>query len=89
MYNGYGYGGYGYGGYGGYGSYGYNSLYNNYYNYGLLQSMYSTTSSSSYSTTKQSMMDNHRYYKAIFNGPKAEKNVPMFRIVYAIPKSGE
>lgn len=89
MYNGYGYGGYGYGGYGGYGSYGYNSLYNNYYNYGLLQSMYSTTSSSSYSTTKQSMMDNHRYYKAVFNGPKAEKNVPMFRIVYAIPKSGE
>ena len=86
MYNGYGYGGYGYGGYGGYG---YNSLYNNYYNYGLLQSMYSTTSSSSYSTTKQSMMDNHRYYKAVFNGPKAEKNVPMFRIVYAIPKSGE
>jgi len=35
------------------------------------------------------MMDNHRYYKAVFNGPKAEKNVPMFRIVYAIPKSGK
>lgn len=86
MYNGYGYGGYGYGGYGGYG---YNSLYSNYYNYAMLQSMYSSqSSSSSGTTTKQSMMDYHRYYKAILNGPEAGKNVPMFRITYAVPKAG-
>lgn len=85
MYNGYGYGGYGYGSYGGYG---YNSL-SNYYNYALLSSMYSSSSSSSSSTTtKQSMMDYHRYYKAVLNGPHAEKNVPMFKIVYAVPKAG-
>ncbi len=87
MYNGYGYGGYGYGGYG---SYGYNSLYNNYYNYAMLQSMYSSSSSSSSgSTSETSMMDNHRYYRAVLNGPGAEKNRPMFRITFAVPKSAE
>lgn len=82
MYN---YGGYGYG-YGSYG-YGYDSYYNNYYNYALLQQMYSSSSSSSSSskTTKMSMMDYHRYYKAVFNGPGAEKNPPIFRITFAIP----
>ena len=86
MYNGYGYGGYGYGGYGGYG---YNSLYNNYYNYAMLQSMYSSSSSSSSTTTETSMMDNHRYYKAVLNGPEAEKNRPMFKLTFAVPKGTE
>ena len=84
------YNGYGYGGYGGYGNYGYSSLYNNYYNYAMLQSMYSSSSSSSSgSTTETSMMDNHRYYRAVLNGPGAEKNRPMFRITFAVPKSAE
>lgn len=82
------YGGYGYGGYG-YGGYGYNSYYNNnYYNYMMLQSMYSQSSSGS-TTKSATMMDFHRYYKAIFHGPGAEKDVPMFKITYAIPKTVE
>lgn len=80
MYNGYGYGGYGYG----YGSYG--NYYNNYYNYLTLQSLYSSANSSSTSSTQTvSMMDYHRYYKAIFNGPDSD-NPPMFRLVFAVPK---
>ena len=83
MYNGYGYGGYGGGGGGGGGSY-----YNNYYNYAMLQQMYSSQSSSTASTTTtQTMMDYHRYYKAVLNGPEADKNQPMFRFTYAIPKA--
>lgn len=85
MYN-YGGYGYGYGGYG-YGDYGYNSYYNNYYNYAMLQQMYSSSSSSSSSTTTtMSMMDYHRYYKAVLNGPEADKNRPMFKLTFAIPK---
>ncbi len=80
LYNGYGYGSYGYG---------YSNYYNNYYNYAMLQQMYSASSSSSSSstTTTLTMMDFHRYYKAVLNGPEAEKNRPSFKIVYAIPKS--
>ncbi len=81
LYNGY---GYGYGSYG----YGYSNYYNNYYNYALLQQMYSSSSTTSSSTTTTlTMMDFHRYYKAVLNGPGAEKNTPKFRIVYAIPKA--
>ena len=54
----------------------------------MLQSMYSQSSSSS-TTKSATMMDFHRYYKAIFHGPGAEKDVPMFKITYAIPKTVE
>ncbi|MDD6252636.1 MAG: hypothetical protein ACI3ZO_06940 [Candidatus Cryptobacteroides sp.] len=85
MYNGYGYGGYGYGGYGGYG---YDSYYNNYYNLMMMQSLYSSSSSSnSNETTTATMMDYHRFYRSIFNGPSAEGRKPMFKITYAIPKA--
>lgn len=79
----------GYGGYG-YGGYGYSSYYNNnYYNYMMLQSLYSSSSSSSSTTKKSTMMDFHRYYKAVFHGPGAEKDVPMFKITYAVPKTDD
>lgn len=82
MYSGYGgYGGYGYGGYG-YGNYG--SYYSNYYNYAMLASMYSNTSSSS-TTTKQLMMDTHRFYRIAFHGPKASEGKPKLRITYCVP----
>ena len=85
----YGYGGYGYGSYG-YNSYGYNSYYSNYYNYAMLQAMYSSSSSSSSSNTTTSiMMDFHRFYRAILNGPESEGRRPTFSITYAVPRSGE
>lgn len=88
MYNGYGYGGYGYGGYGGYGSYGYDSYYNNYYNLLMMQSLYSSSSSSDsdYETTS-TMMDFHRFYRTILNGPESEGRRPTFKFTYAIPKA--
>lgn len=76
-----------YSGYSGYGGYGYNN-YSNYYNYAYLMSLYSSSSSSSTSKTKTStMMDYHRYYKAILNGPNSKGKVPMFRITYAVQKA--
>ena len=77
-YGGYGYGGYGYGGYGGYGS-----NYYNYYNYMMLANMYN---SSGTTTSTQSMMDFHRYYRAILNGPTSG-NAPRLRVTYGIPAS--
>lgn len=89
MYNGYGYGGYG-GYYGGYGGYGYDSYYNNYYNYYMMQAMYASASSESESLeTKMEMMDFHRFYRAVLNGPGTESSrKPVFRITYAVPKAG-
>ncbi|MGN1233253.1 MAG: hypothetical protein ACI4UJ_07390 [Candidatus Cryptobacteroides sp.] len=88
MYNGYGYGGYG-GYYGGYGGYGYDSYYNNYYNYYMMQAMYASASQESESLeTKMEMMDFHRFYRAVLNGPESESaRKPMFRITYAVPKA--
>ena len=79
-YNGYGgYGGYGYGGYGGYGSY-YGNYYN-YYNYMMMADMYSDNNTS---TSTQSIMDFHRFYRAELNGP-ASDNGPRLRVTYAVP----
>ena len=85
MYGGYGgYGGYGYGGYG-YGGYGYgDSYYNNYYNLMMLSALYGSSGSSSEET--QTMMDYHRYYRAILNGPASSSRVPTIKVVYAVPK---
>jgi len=87
MYGGYGgYGGYGYGGYGsyGYGNYG-GYGYSNYYNYALA-SMYASQNQGT-STSTSIEMDTSRYFNAVLNGPEAKNGrVPMFRIVYAIPK---
>ena len=81
IYNGYGgYGGYGYGGYGGYGNY-----YNNYMNYAYLQQMYSSSKVSA--TKKISMMDSHRFYRAILQGPTSAKDKPKCKIVFAVPKN--
>lgn len=80
IYNGYGgYGGYGYGGYGSYGNY-----YNNYMNYAYLQQMYSSSRVSA--TKKISMMDSHRFYRAILQGPTSAKDKPKCKIVFAVPK---
>lgn len=78
-----GYGGYGYGdyGYGGYGSYGYGSNYYNYYNYMMLANMYSSSGST---VSTQSMMDFHRYYRAVLNGPDSD-NAPRLRVTFAVP----
>ena len=82
MYNGY--------GYGGYGGYGYGSYYNNYYNYYMMQAMYASSSSESESLeTTMQMMDFHRFYRAVLNGPENEGRAPVFRITFAVPKSGE
>lgn len=74
--------------YSGYGSYGYgsSSYYNNYYNYAMLSALYSSSSSSSSTTTTQTMMDFHRYYNAVLNGPEAGDRVPTFKFTYAVPK---
>lgn len=71
------YSGYGYGGYGGYGSY-----YTNYYNYMMMASMMNTSSTS---TETQSIMDSHRYYRGVLNGPAASRK-PKLKVIYAIPK---
>ena len=76
---GYGYGGYGYGGYGGYGNYGYS----NYYSYMMLAQYMAAQNQQSYSYTTE--LDKDRYYRAILNGPAAERH-PQFRITFAIPK---
>ncbi len=81
----YGYGGYGYGSYG---YSGYSNYYSNYYSYAMLQAMYQQSSSSSSSNTTTSvMMDSHRFYRTVFNGPTAKGRRPSFRITYAVPKS--
>ncbi len=89
LYNGYGYGGYGYG-YGSYG-YGYDSYYNNYYNYMMLSQLYASNDSSSESVSVQTMLDTHRYYRAVFYGPEATdvKKRPRLRITYSLPKSSQ
>ena len=82
-YGGYGYGGYGYG-YGGYG-YGYDSYgygYSNYLNYALMQSMYSSSSST---VQKAMTLDKDRYYKVALNGPSSARP-PVLRVTYCIPK---
>ena len=88
MYNGYGYGGgyggygYGYGGgYGGYGGY-------NYFNYMYLSQMYASRQKAS-PTKKQTMMDPHRFYRAVLNGPQAGAGAkkPKMKIVYSVPKA--
>lgn len=78
MYNGYGggYGGYGYGG----------GYYNNYYNYAMMAQYMSASQGAEYSTEKQSMLDNDRFYKAVLNGPAASGARPKLTIVYSIPK---
>lgn len=77
-----GYGGYGYGGYG----YGYNSYgYGNYYNYYMMQAMYSNQNSDS--TTSVSMLDTDRYYNCTLNGPKAQSNVPKLQITYSFARN--
>ena len=81
-YGGYGYGGYGYG-YGGYGYGGYGDYYNNYYSYAMLAAMYSQNSTTS-TTSTQSMMDTHRYYRAVLNGPASAGRKPTFEIVYSV-----
>ena len=84
------YNGYGYGGYGSYGGYGYNSYYNNYYNYYMMQAMYASASSESESLeTTMQMMDFHRFYRAVLNGPENSGRIPKFRITYAVPKAGK
>ena len=82
MYGGYGgYGGYGYSGYGGYGGYGGYSNYYNYYNYMMMAEMYG---SSSTTVNTQTMLDFHRFYRAVLNGPSSE-NGPRLRVTYAVP----
>ncbi len=78
------YGGYGYG----YGS-GYSSnYYSNYYNYAMMAQMYSSANSGS-SASVVSLMDFHRFYKGVLNGPAAEGARPKFKITFAVPKTGE
>ena len=76
-----GYGGYGYGGYG-YGGYGYNSYYSNYYNYMMLAQMMAASEQQTYTYTQE--LDKDRYYRAVLNGPDAERK-PLFRVTYAFP----
>ena len=73
---GYGYGGMGYGG-----GYGYNN-YSNYYNYMMLAQMMSASQQQTYTYTQE--LDKDRYYRAILNGPLAERK-PIFRVTYAFP----
>ena len=83
MYGGYGYGSYGYSGYG-YGSYG-----SNYYNYYLMNQLYSSMySSSSSSEETETSLDIFRYYDADFYGPdcKDESKRPTLKLTYSIPK---
>ncbi|MBQ9410638.1 MAG: hypothetical protein IJU21_03410 [Bacteroidales bacterium] len=75
-----GYGGYGYGGYG-YGGYGYGG-YSNYYNYMMLAQMMAASSQQTYSYTQE--LDKDRYYRAVLNGPQADRK-PIFRVTYAFP----
>ncbi|MBR4735175.1 MAG: hypothetical protein IK052_03705 [Bacteroidales bacterium] len=75
-----GYGGYGYG-YGS-GGYGYNSYYSNYYNYMMLAQMMAASQQQTYTYTQE--LDKDRYYKAVLNGPEAERK-PVFRVTYAFP----
>jgi hypothetical protein len=42
--------------------------------------------SSGSTVSKQSMMDFHRYYRAVLNGPDAE-NAPRLRVTFAVPAS--
>ena len=84
MYNGYGYGGYGYSSYG-YSSYGYGDYYSNYYNYMLMASMYSGSSSSSESTV--TLLDSHRFYNGTFYGNDApEDKRPKVKVMFSIPQ---
>ena len=73
---GYGYGGMGYGG-----GYGYNN-YSNYYNYMMLAQMMAASQQQTYTYTQE--LDKDRYYRAILNGPLAERK-PIFRVTYAFP----
>ena len=75
-------GGYGYGSYSGYGSYGYNS-YSNYYNYMMLAQMMAASSQQTYSYNQE--LDKDRYYRAVLNGPAAERK-PMFKVTFAFPE---
>lgn len=80
----YGYGGYGGYGYGGYGYGGYGSSYSNYYSYLMMAQMYSSANSGTQQTT-QTLMDFHRYYKGILNGPASEGQKPRLSLTYAVP----
>ena len=84
MYGGYGYGSYGYSGYG-YGSYG-----SNYYNYYLMNQLYSSMYSSSSSSDEESetALDLFRYYDAVFYGPEYPDPTkrPTLRLTFSIPK---
>lgn len=87
MYDPYGYGGYGYGGYGyGYGGYGYgygDYGYNNYYNY-LMMASYASASSSSETVSIE--LDRDRYYCAILNGSGSTNGGgPELLLTYSIP----
>jgi len=66
-------------GYGG--GYGYNN-YSNYYNYMMLAQMMSASQQQTYTYTQE--LDKDRYYRAILNGPLAERK-PIFRVTYAFP----
>ena len=78
---GYGYGGMGYGGMGYGGGYGYNN-YSNYYNYMMMAQMMSASQQQTYTYTQE--LDKERYYRAVLNGPLAERK-PVFRVTYAFP----
>lgn len=80
----YGYGGYGGYGYGGYGYGGYGSSYSNYYSYLMMAQMYSAANSGTQQTT-QTLMDFHRYYRGVLNGPGAEGKKPRLSLTYAVP----
>ena len=86
-YSGYGYGSYGYGSYG-YGGYGYN----NYYNYMMMSSMYSSMYSNQVSTTQE--LDKDRFYKIHLYGPANDEDTveienrlaPKLKVTYCLPR---
>jgi hypothetical protein len=74
------YGG-GYGGYGsGYGSYG--SYYNNYLTYAMMAQQMSQSQTSTSISIK---LDVDRFYRAALHGPQHDGDVPILRLVFALP----
>ena len=56
----------------------------------MMQAMYASASSESESLeTTMQMMDFHRFYRAVLNGPENSGRIPKFRITYAVPKAGK